>query len=204
MQIPRVIGDFIKLRSLRSGSADVCNSCNATCCSGPGFALLENVLRIYELYQSGLLKRDDYEFEGDLDLASFVYKYFDRVFFNNSLLVFFPKTFTENHRMVSIPPWNYYQAREYIQKRTEKKGCIFLAKPLDPNLAGGNLCLLHHDSLYEEISSKPLDCVFLNCSADKQVIKPLFRESSFWLSMLDYYFPDSKERFSQLCPGLPD
>lgn len=201
MQIPDLVRNFIKERNQRSTVVSGCNSCDSICCSAPGFALLENVNKIFEVYQTGSLSRDDYEFEKELDLCAFVYKYFDRVAFN-SLLVFFPKTLTKDRNVVSIPPWNYYQAREYIQNRTEKKGCIFLSKQFDKNVTG-NRCTLHDEEAIEKMSSKPIDCVFLTCSQIGQVIKPSPQESSLWFAMLDYYFPNSIERFNQLCSGLP-
>src|SRR5271169_2624247 len=43
-----------------------CRACSSPCCSLGGFAVLENVVQIYELYQHGGLRRADYEYEPGL------------------------------------------------------------------------------------------------------------------------------------------
>lgn len=111
--IYQIIIDFLEKR--KSGKVASCDSCNSSCCNGPGFAILENVIEIYKLYSEGLLKRDDFTFDSGLNLSQFVYKYFDRAILNGKLLVFFPKMLSENNRLITVPPWNYWNARDYIK-----------------------------------------------------------------------------------------
>ena len=146
---------------------------------------------------------ESFEFEKSLNFSSFVFKYFDRVLFHNSLMVFFPKIISGGGTTVSIPPWNYYEARKYIFNRVENKGCIFLKKRLSKN-NNDNSCILHSNEINLTITAKPIDCVFLNCSDKGSVITPTTRETSVWLSCLDYYFPNSLERFKARCPELPN
>ena len=46
-----------------------CQACSSICCSQAGFAILENVLEIYDLYTSGKLKRKGYRFPKGLELV---------------------------------------------------------------------------------------------------------------------------------------
>lgn len=204
MKLPEDIPDLIKRRNQHDSTGNLCESCNAHCCSGPGFALLENVIELFKVYQDGRLIREDYEFEEGLSIYDFVWRYFDRVVHNDCLLTFFPKTFSDNHSIVSVPPWNYYRARARIQKRTGKKGCVFLSRMLEADGTTKNLCILHTSSVYEEITAKPIDCVFQKCSSSKRILKPSDQESAEWVSLMDRHFPHSRERFWELCQGMPD
>lgn len=204
MKLPEDIADCIKKRKQHDSTENLCESCNAHCCSRPGFALLENVVELFEVYQDGHLLREDYEFEEGLSICDFIWRYFDRVVHNNCLLTFFPKTFSADYGIVSIPPWNYYRTRRRIQERTGKRGCVFLSRMLEADGTTRNSCILHTRSACEEITAKPIDCVFQNCSSDKRIIKPTDQESAQWVSLLDRHFPHSRERFWGLCPGMPD
>ena len=202
MILPNSLKEFLNNR--QNGITAPCESCNSYCCNGPGFAILENVLEIYNIYITGKLNRSDYEFKSDLTLSQFVFSYFDRVVLNNSLLVFFPKMLTQDKRLISVPPWNYWQARDYIKKREKSYGCIFLERLHDvENDTQSNNCILHSDT-ENEINQKPIDCVFLYCKTLKKIEKPSLVESDRWFSLLDSNFPNSKDRFYQLCPDLPD
>jgi hypothetical protein len=201
MQFPNAIVNFLSERQERSNSP--CHQCNAACCNGPGFALLENVLEIYERYVAGNLVRSDYSFEPNLPLSQFIFKYFDRVLFNGSLLVFFPKTLSDTG-LNSTPPWNYYQAREYLNRRSPSLGCIFLSKKQVPGDQSNNCCILHSDKARNNVTEKPIDCTFLVCNGLKNVMNPSGTETNLWLSLLDYYFPDSHARFQKLCPDMPE
>lgn len=57
MEMPFEIIDFITER--QKGTKPQCQFCNSNCCNGPGFAILENVLNIYQRYTNGLLIRKD-------------------------------------------------------------------------------------------------------------------------------------------------
>ncbi len=205
MEIPVMMRELISSRVRDDFSSEICNRCNSNCCSGSGFGLLENVLEIYKKYLEGGLRRENYTFEAGLDPSKFIYKYFDRVLMNGSLLVFFPKTIKPNGELLSVPPWNYYNARDYLKNRVEMNmGCIFLNKNLSQNMNTGHKCILHNTNYEREITCKPIDCIFLTCTSDMRVINPTPRETNLWFAMLDYYFPNSSERFKQLCPSLPD
>ena len=39
-----------------------CLACSSPCCSQGGFAILENVIQVYDRYKAGRLKRDDFDF----------------------------------------------------------------------------------------------------------------------------------------------
>ena len=195
--------ELINSRKPSNTSSKLCESCNSNCCSGPGFAIYENVIAIYEKYLDGSLKRNDFTFKTGFSLEEFIYEYFDRVSFQNgSLIAFFPKTITNSGDLLSVPPWNYYAARDYLQKRYGKRGCIFLRKNINSE-DRDNGCLLHIEDKNEEIYAKPIDCQFLQCDSDKNVITPSSAESSLWFSLLDYHFPNSIEKFHKKHPSLP-
>ncbi len=183
---------------------DPCKSCNAHCCSAPGFALLENVLEIHQKYEAGELVRDDYQFESGLSLCKFIWRYFDRGVHNGRLLTFFPKTFLNNFGTVSVAPDDYYRVRASIRQQTESRGCVFLSRKLEEPGAPPNHCILHSDNDLEEVMAKPIDCVFLRCTAPREILRPSQRESNQWIELLDRLFPDSVARFRELCPGMPD
>lgn len=203
MKIPKPILELINSRKPAISSSELCDSCNSNCCSGPGFAIYENVLLIYEKYLDGALKRIDFEFKHGLSFEEFIYEYFDRISFQNgSLIVFFPKTLTDSGELLSVPPWNYYNSRDYLQNRYGKRGCIFLRKNIKVN-ENDNGCLLHREDKNEELYAKPIDCQFLQCQSNKTVITPSSAESSLWFSLLDYHFPNSLRKFNEKYPGLP-
>ena len=203
-ELRKDITDFIKARSQHDSAEDLCESCNAHCCSGPGFALIENVIEIFQLYQAGRLVRDDYEFDKGLSISEFIWRYFDRAVHNDSLLTFFPKTFSDDFGIVSVPPADYYRARARIQQRTGKRGCVFLSRMLEARGTRKNLCILHTPSVLQRITAKPIDCLFQTCSSSRRIIRPSDEESAQWVSLLDLHFPHSRERFWELCPGMPD
>lgn len=91
MELPPEIKYQIARRKNPQFSSEVCLGCTGKCCSGPGFALLENVVEIYDRYITSNLTRSDYQYKPNLSFCQFVMEYFDRVVFNNSLLVFFQK-----------------------------------------------------------------------------------------------------------------
>ena len=203
-KLPEDIADSIRRRSRHESAPSPCESCNAHCCSGPGFALLENVIEVFVLYQAGRLVREGYQFEKGLAICDFIWRYFDRVVHDNRLLTFFPKTFSDDYGIVSVPPWGYYRARARIQEQTGKRGCVFLSRMLEARGTRKNSCILHAGSVQERITAKPIDCVFQNCSSDRRILRPSDEESAQWVSLLDRHFPHSRERFFELCPGMPD
>jgi Fe-S-cluster containining protein len=202
MLLPDKIKDFLKEK--QSNASSPCTLCNAACCYGPGFAILENVELIYQAYVADKLIRDDHVFEPGLTLSQFIYKYFDRVVFKGDFLVFFPKFFSANGELLSIPPWNYYDAREYVRKRHGSNGCVFLRKKQDENDPSANSCILHDDNFDKEITKKPIDCLFLHCSASGSIAESTVEQGDLWFALLNYMFPNSTGRFKQLCPDIAD
>lgn len=110
---------------------------------------------------------------------------------------------SKDKRLISVPPWNYWQARDYIKKREKSYGCIFLERLQIENDTQSNNCILHSDAR-NEINQKPNDCIFLYCKTPKKIEKPIPVETNLWFSLLDFNFPNSQERFKQLCPDLQD
>lgn len=202
MDLPESIRSFLDKR--QAGIVASCDSCNAGCCNGPGFAILENVIEIYKLYNTGKLKRSDFDFTEGLNLSQFVYKYFDRTVLNGKLLVFFPKMISDNNRLLNIPPWNFWDARDYIKKRERSLGCIFLEHKQYNSDLSENKCILHHTQEQNQLNEKPIDCLFLFCRTKRNIVKPSDTESSYWFALLDYSFPNSKDRFKQLCPDITE
>lgn len=201
MELPNSIIDFLEKR--KSGRATSCDLCNSKCCNGPGFAIIENVIEIYNLYNNNLLHREDYVFESGLNISQFIYKYFDRTVLNGKLMVFFPKMLSEDDRLMNIPPWNYWNARDYIKKREKSLGCIFLKHKQILSDMSENRCILHSTET-NKLNQKPIDCLFLFCDNQRNIVKPTDTESSYWFALLDYNFPESEERFKQMCPDLID
>jgi hypothetical protein len=160
------------------------------------------VLEIYKRYASGLLTGSAVRFETGLTLSQFIFKFFDRAVLNSRLLVFFPKTMSETGGLNSVPPWSYWEAREYLKKRNKSLGCIFLAKHQFIDDASHNHCTLHNENVSSELTAKPIDCTFLICDGIRNIQKPNPSETNLWFSLLDFYFPNSVERFNQLCPDI--
>lgn len=200
MEIPLPIKTFLDER--KKGTRSPCENCNSICCKGPGFAILENVLAIYNLYQKDLLIRNDFIFEKGLTLSAFIFKYFDRTILNGKLLVFFPKILSDNKRLLSIPPWNFWQARDYIMKREKAYGCIFLDHIYLKDNNTPNKCILHDDIVNEFVTQKPIDCLFLHCTDKSDIVIPTDSESALWFSLIDYHFRDSINRFNNMCPDI--
>lgn len=200
MQMPELIKTFLEVRYSNSNSP--CDMCDSSCCNGPGFAILENVIEIYNLYANNKIQNGGCHFEKGLTLSQFIFKYFDRTIVNGKLLVFFPKMISENDFLISVPPWNFWEARDYLKKRQKSYGCIFLSKKQINDELKNNFCTLHNVNYENEISAKPIDCVFLVCTGIRNIQKPDQTTSTYWFSLLDYCFPNSIERFNQLCPDI--
>ncbi len=200
MNIPERIKEFLTEKKQNSNSP--CDQCNSDCCKGPGFAIFENIKNIYEKYERGELIRSDYNFQTDLSLSQFIFKYFDRASLNGGLLIFFPKVLTEDDQLLSVPPWNYWQARDYLFKRYKTYGCIFLDKRKIDGDYSINKCILHNNHVEDQITEKPIDCLFLHCNGIRNIVNPRQVESNLWFSLLDYHFPNSVNIFNQQFPEL--
>jgi hypothetical protein len=202
MKLPELITVFLEDRKKRISSNVDCSMCNGACCQGSGFAILENIVLIYDKYKRNDLKRDGYEFVSGLSFQQFVNSYFDDCVINGGLKAFFPKTLSENNNLISIPPFgSYWENRTYIKANNrwiKHSGCIFLSKKFNDMDSKPNYCILHDKFADKEITAKPIDCVFLSCSAVKNTVNPTLNETSVWFSLLNYSFQDSDSRYQTL------
>jgi len=134
---PKIENFFRRYRKGGIAEGD-CLSCSSICCSHAGYAILENVVIIYELYKNGKLEREDYEFPSGLTFEKFVRKYFD-VFFDNvnflfhkkSLATFYMKSLSSDNHLIAIPSFGWYhQTRSELFESNPwlNKGCVFLKK----------------------------------------------------------------------------
>jgi len=79
---PKRIKRILKNWHTGAVTAQDCTACSSSCCSHGGFAVLENVLAIYKLYQRGELQREGYEFSPDLSFRDFVKTHFDVIWYS--------------------------------------------------------------------------------------------------------------------------
>jgi hypothetical protein len=77
MILPDEIRTVLRERHRDGVTPDQCLACPSSCCGHSGFAILENVLQIYDLYNAGKLRRRGHKFPKGLDLQLFVWAYFD-------------------------------------------------------------------------------------------------------------------------------
>lgn len=196
--------------------AHTCASCASSCCSRGGFAILENVLQIYDRYQADALRRADYQFAGGLSFVDFVFKYFDVVQWRDDadpevgLALFHMKSLGPGGNLVSIPPMGYYpETRDLFFDFNPwlNKGCIFLSEAApawphdDRRTARG--CILHNAESATNLTAKPIDCVFYACETPFQT-KPVNPEAfRQWLLTLATTYPDSIARFDELMKESP-
>lgn len=216
---PRLDGPVAEaLRRHHEGAAspDACAGCSSSCCSHGGFAILENVLQIYELYRAGTLWRADYQFAGGLGFVDFVFKYFDVVQWSDpaapetTLALFYMKSLGPGSNLVAVPPLGPYpdtRERFFEHNPWLNKGCIFLSQatpawPADDGRAARG-CILHDAQSATHLTAKPLDCVFFACEAPLRV-KPADGETQRrWLAALAEAYPGSAERFEELMRESP-
>mgnify|MGYP001591093620 FL=1 len=76
-QYPEPIVRFLRQHHAGGVTEEDCLACSSPCCSLGGFAILENVVQIYDLYRRGGLQRADYQYEAGLSFEDFVFKYFE-------------------------------------------------------------------------------------------------------------------------------
>ena len=182
------------------------------CCSHAGFAILENVLLIYEAYEKGLLKRTDYEFPAGLSFKDFVFKYFDvyiepvkKWFRKRALVAFRMKSLSSNDNLISIPAVGYYydaRAALFDQNPWLSKGCVFLNKRIpDCSVDDGDssrYCILHDEQSATHLTTKPIDCVFFTCHKSLEPKVPDPGTSRKWFRALATCYSNSIERFEGL------
>ncbi len=197
----------------RDGICDAdCLACSSPCCSHSGFAILENVILIYEKYQNGELTRTDYEFPPGRTFTDFVSMNFDvtcyiteRWFSKKTIYLFHMRSLSENNETIRIPSGgSYWEIRASLFQSNPwlNKGCIFLSKkvpnwPVDDKDAS-RVCILHAPDSNEIVTEKPIDCVFFTCTQPLKVKTPTQQVSNQWLRALAVAFPGSDKRFQAL------
>ncbi len=194
-----------------------CLACSSPCCSLGGFAILENVVQIYELYRQGGLRRTDYEYQPGLGFADFVFQYFDvykklvpLAGGEVTLMLFHMRSLSQDGNLIGIPAGgDYWEIRaELFQKNPWlNRGCVFLSHkvgnwPEDDRDASRH-CILHTPSSGSHVTAKPIDCVFYTCNKPVDARVPTQEQSANWFRLLATHFPNSLERFEALIHGDP-
>ncbi len=189
-----------------------CRACSSPCCSLGGFAILENVLEIYERYRRDELRRADYRFAPGLSFSDFVFQYFDvykkKVVVNGQesvLMLFHMRSLSGEGQLISIPAsGDYWELRRELFERNSwlNHGCVFLSReitnwPQDDG-DGSRHCILHTPASGAHVSAKPIDCVFYTCNRPKEGRLPSQEQSAEWFRLLAEHFPNSLERFEAL------
>ncbi len=189
-----------------------CRACSSPCCSLGGFAILENVVQIHELYRQGKLQRADYEYEPGLSFADFVFKYFDiykkKVPADGgelTLMLFHMRSLSQDGHLISIPAnGDYWEIRAELFQQNPwlNRGCVFLSHkvgnwPEDDRDASRH-CILHTPSSGTNVTAKPIDCVFYTCNKPIDGRVPTVEQSANWFRLLATHFPNSLERFEAL------
>jgi len=191
---------------------EVCLACSSSCCSYGAFAILENVIMIYEIYQKGELVREDYQFPKDMSFAEFVRKYFEVFFYSfqgwlreKNYVFFHMKSLSSDGHLISIPGTGNYQNTRHSFFRNNpwlNKGCIFLNKkisqwPQDDEDSSRH-CILHQKESTAHLTAKPIDCVFHICVEAQEMKTPSLKMSKKWQKTLAACYPKSMERFLDL------
>jgi hypothetical protein len=216
---PKPIIEFLREYHAHGITEEDCRACSSPCCSLGGFAILENVIQIYELYRAGSLNRADYEHEPALSFADFVFKYFDIYKrkvpvegAESTLMLFHMRSLSPQNNLISIPNCgDYWEVRTELfhQNPWLNRGCVFLSHkvgnwPEDDGDASRH-CTLHTRLSSSHVTAKPIDCVFYTCNKPIQGRVPTAHQSEEWFRLLATNFPNSLERFERLIgDGPPD
>lgn len=210
---PERIAGILKGWHAEGVTPEDCSTCSSSCCSHGGFAILENVLKIFEVYQRGELKREDYVFPAGLSLRDFVGTHFDVFWFptggwfwRNWIAAFFMKSLSSDGHLISIPHIgnSYHQTRAELFRYNPwlNKGCIFLSKKVDEwpsdDKDSSRRCILHHHDSVTHLTHKPIDCVFFVCTQPQESKVPTKQLSRKWFRALAISYPNSVERFLSL------
>ena len=206
---PQEIRDFLARYHADALGGEHCVACSSACCSQGGFALLENVILIYDRYSAGRLKRSDYAFKPALSFADFVFTYFDiRSFMvgKETMLMFHMRNLTPDGRIIGIPEeeGSYWETRQRLFNENPglNSGCVFLSQKLPAGQAGDSntlrQCILHREHALDSVTQKPLDCVFFTCQQEMgKYKKPEAQDSEEWFRLLARHFPGSVGRFKE-------
>jgi len=212
-EYPKRIHRILKKWHSDAVTAQDCEACSSPCCSHGGFAILENVLAIYDLYQRGELKREDYEFPPGMSFLDFIKTHFDvswyptgRWFRKKEIVCFFMKSLSSDGHLITIP-WvgnSFHETRATLFEENPwlNKGCVFLSKKVDEwpsdDKDASRRCILHHPVSSNYVTHKPIDCVFYVCVKPHEPKVPTRRLSSRWLRALAISFPNSVKRFGRM------
>jgi hypothetical protein len=213
------------IRFLRSYHADGvkeedCRACSSPCCSHGGFAILENVVQIYEQYRAGALRRPDFDFHPDLDFKGFVFRYFD-VYqkavqlgdHESVILLFHMRSLSTGGHPIQIPAVggsSYWETRVALFEANPwlNRGCVFLSHGVGnwPEDDGDSTrhCLLHSAPSGSHVTAKPIDCVFYTCDRPIAARAPTQEQSTEWFEILAESFPNSVERFEDMIGREPN
>ena len=179
-----------------------CLDCTKSCCSQAGFAILDNVILIYDKYKNGSLEREDYAFKKDLSFKDFVSSYFDtyiyetgKWFWKKELLVFHVKSLALNDETISIPAslGSYWPVRSQLFEENPwlNKGCVFLNKKIkigEENETAVRRCicilLTTKTSLLQNPSIAFFLCVKAHVNPESQLEK--LRENGFMLWLVHF------------------
>lgn len=209
---PEPIVRFLKQYHAGGVTEADCRACSSPCCSLGGFAILENVVQIYDVYRRGGLRRAGYEYEPGLSFADFVFKYFDvykkKVPVDGgevTLLLFHMRSLSQGNHLISIPAGGDYweiRAELFQQNPWLNRGCVFLSHkvgnwPEDDRDASRH-CILHTPLSGTHVTAKPIDCVFYTCNKPIEGRVPTEAQSGEWFRLLAEHFPNSLERFEAM------
>ena len=214
---PKRLADILKEWHEDSVREEDCKQCSSACCSYAGFAVLENVMLIYEKYKRGQLVREDYEFPQGLSFTDFVWKYFDIYiyltgsrFFKKNIVLFHVRSLSNDNHPISIPEGgSYWDVRGSLFHRNPwlNKGCIFLNKKVpnwpEDDKDSSRMCILHTPDCNNVLSEKPIDCLFFTCTKPLTCKEPTEKISKQWRRALAVSYPDSERRFRALIDKQP-
>ena len=189
-----------------------CAACSSTCCNQSGFAILENVLMMHELYERGELRRDDYDFEPGQSFVDFAFRYFDiwtyptgRWLWKKDVVLFHPKHLTEDGRIISVPGVaGYYHTRSELFAVNPWLcwGCVFSSRRIgyevDDDGDAARHCILHSELSRTHLTAKPIDCVFHICGTPRDMKIPGYKLSIAWRRALAVCYPGSAGRFGAM------
>jgi hypothetical protein len=192
-------------------SASDCRACSSPCCSLGGFALLENVEHIYELYCQGKLIREDYVFPEGLNFEEFVFSYFDvdiqwadGEWLHEDLVLFRMRTLGPEGHVLDLSHFDDYpleRAALFDRNPWLNRGCVFLSEATAhwPRFDQQHQrhCLLHDDRSTTHITAKPLDCVYFTCQTPRQPKVADEDKRHAWFKMLSELYPNSVQRFQE-------
>ncbi len=217
MKLPPAIRDRIDRHHEGGVTERDCIVCASGCCSQGGFAILENVLAIYESYRRNELERMGYRFPPGLSLPQFIFLHFDVCGREvgpegdrRPLLTFHMKSIDERGRPITIPSQGDYWTvrRELFQANPWlNRGCVFLSRPV-PNWPRDDgvkerRCILHRPDSMEAVGPKPVDCLYYTCVRPFEAKTPTDAETAAWFHALAVAFPGSRERFERILAGGP-